>query len=178
VYLHPADKYRRLTRRLSQGQKDRDGGLSWHLSGPLNSDDVLEAGRAGACRHLRPLPVPFPTTACVHPRWLQPGRHAKAPHRALRPDVLRPSRGLGGRPRLPALGCAMAGGRCGLGQRQTEARLGQTEIAQFITLCRVSNQAEAWRLSSPLQGSSPATTRASSRPSRAMATIFDLLKLL
>ena len=39
--------------------------------------------------------------------------------------------------------------------------------AQFLTLCSASNLAEARRFSSALQGSSPAKTRASSRPSRA-----------
>jgi hypothetical protein len=39
--------------------------------------------------------------------------------------------------------------------------------AQFIRFCRASNLAEARRISSPWQGSSPAKTRAASRPSRA-----------
>src|SRR5713101_5689388 len=42
-----------------------------------------------------------------------------------------------------------------------------TSCAQFITLCSASNLAGARRLASPWQGSSPAQTQASSRPSRA-----------
>jgi MFS family permease len=41
--------------------------------------------------------------------------------------------------------------------------IGLSHVAQFITLCSASNLAEARRFSSPLQGSSPAKTRASSR---------------
>src|SRR2546426_2507203 len=44
---------------------------------------------------------------------------------------------------------------------------GQYTVAQFITLCSASNLAGTRRISSPWQGSSPAKTRASSRPSRA-----------
>jgi len=43
----------------------------------------------------------------------------------------------------------------------------QSQIAQFLTLWSASNLAEARCLCSPLQGSSPTKTRASSRPSRA-----------
>ncbi len=46
--------------------------------------------------------------------------------------------------------------------------------AQFLTLCRASNLAEALRLSSPWQGSSPAQTRALRSLLVPMATIFDL----
>src|SRR5262249_56834536 len=42
-----------------------------------------------------------------------------------------------------------------------------SEVAQFITVCGASNLVEARCISSPLQGSSPAKTRAFSRPSRA-----------
>jgi hypothetical protein len=35
---------------------------------------------------------------------------------------------------------------------------GQTLFAQFLTLCSASNLAEAWCISSPWQGSSPAKT--------------------
>src|SRR5712691_3372099 len=46
VYLSPADKYHRLTRRLSKGQKFYERGLSWHHSGPLSPGDALDAGHA------------------------------------------------------------------------------------------------------------------------------------
>ena len=65
-----------------------------------------------------PLPLPFPTTtACSHPRWLRPRRHAEQQHLTQRPDVIRQSRGHRRRPWLPALGRARAVGRLGLGQR-------------------------------------------------------------
>src|SRR5262245_29553116 len=51
-----------------------------------------------------------------------------------------------------------------------------TIVVQFIVLCSASNLAEVRWLSSPLQDSSPAKTRASSRPARAMDTTFDLLQ--
>src|SRR5215831_7953307 len=60
--------------------------------------------------------------------WLRPWRDAKQQHLAQRPDVVRQSRGHGGRPRLPAFGGAVALGRFGLEQRQTYAGMGQTEI--------------------------------------------------
>jgi hypothetical protein len=44
---------------------------------------------------------------------------------------------------------------------------GINAVAQFLTLCSASNLAEAQHISSPLQGSSPAKTWASSTPSRA-----------
>ena len=50
------------------------------------------------------------------------------------------------------------------------------DIAQCIRFCRVSNLAEARRISSLWQGSSPAKTRASARPSRPMTTISALLQ--
>src|SRR4029453_5404991 len=43
----------------------------------------------------------------------------------------------------------------------------QTWPTQFITVCSAENLAEARRISSPVQGSSPAKTSAASRPSRA-----------
>ena len=48
-----------------------------------------------------------------------------------------------------------------------EQRLDVFDFTQFLTLCRAENPAEARYLSAPLQGSSPAKTRTSSRPSRA-----------
>ena len=60
VYLSPADKYHRFTRRLPQGQKGLEERTIWHHGGPLNRVDVLEAGRANARRLLRRPPVAVP----------------------------------------------------------------------------------------------------------------------
>src|SRR5215467_14285749 len=49
-------------------------------------------------------------------------------------------------------------------------------LSKSITLCSVSNLAEARRLSSPLQGASLAKTRASSMPSRVQDLHFQLLQ--
>ena len=76
-----------------------------------------------------PLPLPLPTTvACSYPRWLGPGRHAKQEHLAQRPDVIGQPRGHGRCPRLPRFGRALAMGGPGLGQRLTEAGMGQTKV--------------------------------------------------
>jgi len=40
------------------------------------------------------------------------------------------------------------------------------EVAQFLSVCRADNLAEARDIASPMQGASPAKTSASSRPSR------------
>ena len=47
------------------------------------------------------------------------------------------------------------------------AKLAVSRFAQFITVCSAYNLAEARHISSPVQGSSPAKTWASSRTSRA-----------
>ena len=49
---------------------------------------------------------------------------------------------------------------------QSHGDCGLACVAQFLRLCRASNLAEARRISSPWQGSSPAKTRVASRPSR------------
>src|SRR5712691_908968 len=70
VYLHPADTYHRLTRRLSQEHKGlEERALTWRPSGPLPPGDALDAGHTDARRHLR---LPFlaashPTTSRAHP---------------------------------------------------------------------------------------------------------------
>src|SRR5712691_8484728 len=51
-----------------KGKKSYKGGLSWHPSGPLSPDEALEAGRAGARRHLRSPPV----AVSYHPGVLIP----------------------------------------------------------------------------------------------------------
>src|SRR2546427_3320389 len=52
--MSPADKYHRLTRRLSQGQKSLDErALMASQSSPLSPSDALDAGHADARRHLR-----------------------------------------------------------------------------------------------------------------------------
>src|SRR5215471_18689153 len=66
VYLAAADKYRRLTHRLSQEQKGLDERalmVSQRLSAP---DDTLEAGRAHARCLLRRSPFAVPTNHSVH----------------------------------------------------------------------------------------------------------------
>src|SRR6266852_1806590 len=89
VYLRPADKYHRFTRRLSQGQKGLEERTIWHHGGPLNRVDVLEAGRTNARRLLRPPPFAVPH---YHFLLTDPlaaataGRETTAPHAASRHD--------------------------------------------------------------------------------------------
>src|SRR5882724_5555073 len=89
-------------------------------------------------------PVPLTLTIIMLPRrfprlGLGPWRHAAPPHRTQGPDVIRQSRGYGGRPRLPALGRARAVRRQRLAQRRAYAGLRYAEIivhmihAQLLT---------------------------------------------
>jgi hypothetical protein len=70
VYLRPADKYPRFTRRLSQEQKGLDERASWPPSGPLTPGDALEASRVDARRLLRspPLAASHPHGVLTPPR--------------------------------------------------------------------------------------------------------------
>jgi hypothetical protein len=92
-----------------QGKKVYTRRLSWPPSGPLTRGDALAAGCVDARRLLRPPPRAVSYhPACSYPHWLWPRRHAEQQHLAQRPDMIRQSRGHGGRPRLPALGRARA----------------------------------------------------------------------
>src|SRR5439155_4974870 len=84
-------------------------------------------GRTSPPQALFPCRFP-PTTAGSPLRWLRPGRHAEAQHRAQRPDVIRQSSGHGGRSRLPALGRARPVRGLRLEQRLTSARVRQHDI--------------------------------------------------
>ena len=55
----------------------------------------------------------------------------------------------------------------GLDDASRRSRFAITGVAQFLTLCRAYNLAEAPCLFSPGQGASPTKMRASSKPSRA-----------
>jgi hypothetical protein len=92
-----------------QGKKVYARRLSWPPSGPLIRGDAHAAGCVDARRLLRPPPRAVSShPACSYPHWLRPRWHAEKQHLAQRPDMIRQSRGHGGRPRLPALGRACA----------------------------------------------------------------------
>ena len=122
VYLQPADKYRRLTRRPSTGSKR-----------------LRRAGSHGIIAALSPLVTPStravwahdclcraPPSAASHhyciltPCRLWPGWHTKQQHFAQRPDMVRQSRRHGWRTGPPLFGRArpMGGRGCGNGTRK------------------------------------------------------------
>src|SRR5712691_5772846 len=93
---------------LTNRQKDKKvyaRGLSWHPSGPLPPGDALAAGRVDARRLLRPPPLAASHhSACSHPCWLRPRRHAEEQHLAQGPHLVGQSCCHCWRLRLPPLG--------------------------------------------------------------------------
>src|SRR5262249_25590959 len=130
VYLSPADKYHRLTRRLSQRAKrpkrESSHGLSAALS-PLvtPSQPAVRTHVAGSGS----LSLPLPTTgACQSPRGRGHGGPAKREPLRGGPDVLSQPRRHRGRTGPPRLGRADALGGFRLRERLAQAGMGQTEI--------------------------------------------------
>src|SRR5206468_8031511 len=83
-----------------------DYGLSVALS-PLVTPSKRAVWTHVACSGLLPWLLPI-TPAYSHPRGLWPRRHAKEPHLAQRPDMIRQARGHRWRPGPPRLGRADA----------------------------------------------------------------------
>jgi hypothetical protein len=98
LYLPNADKYRRLTRRPSQGQKGLDERASWPPSGPFTPGDALPAGRADTPtpRQLTATRRSLPCALFLTPALVvaTAARGRAAPRAASRrdPSVQRPSR--------------------------------------------------------------------------------------
>jgi len=69
---------------------------------------------------------------CLHGLRLRPRRHAEQQHLTQRPDVIRQASGHGRRPRLPALGRAVAMGRLGFRERLAQAGMRQAEIVVCV----------------------------------------------